>query len=106
MSNREKETNKEGEHMKTIIYKLVNPICKIIQETNTESAEDVIKLQMLLIVHNDVIDTAYEEELINLEEWEKLFYTNMDTIKHISETLYCRTYNVEDLCYHYKQLFK
>ena len=92
--------------MRTIVYKLVNPIIAIIQETNTEKVKDVIELQMHLILFNDVLDMKHEAGEINFKEWAELYDANMNTIEHISKTLYRRTYNVEDLLYYYKQLFK
>lgn len=92
--------------MRTIIYKIVNPICKIIRETNTDNVEDVIELQMHLILFNDLIDMKHEAGEINFKEWVDLYDANMNTIEHISGALYRRTYNVEDLLRNYKQLFK
>lgn len=92
--------------MRTVVYKLVNPVIKVIDSTNTDNAKDVIRLQMYLILFNDILDMAHEDGEINWAEWTEIYDANMNTIEYISKTLYRRTYNVEDLLYYYKQLFK
>lgn len=94
--------------MRTIMYKLVNPVLKTHESLRNCNPDvcDVIHFQMYLVTYIGVIDLAFDEDEIDIDEYQILYETIMNTVERISCDLHHGVVLEDDFIEPFKKLFR